>query len=108
MKNRLTWLGLGLGLAVCLGATLHVLARGRAPSLDTVDSLVEALRDKDPQVRFLAAKRLTMLRPTDKRLVPALIEALNDEEENVAGCAGSVLAGMSPECPEAMQALLGA
>ena len=57
----------------------------------TVPALIEALKDKDKDVRRDAAKALGIIGPTAKAAVPALIEMLKDKDVYVRRSAEGAL-----------------
>jgi hypothetical protein len=60
-------------------------------SVAAVDGLVKLLRDEDPCLRYYAAQWIGQIGPAAKDAVPALEEALQDENEHVRDAAGSAL-----------------
>jgi HEAT repeat protein len=70
----------------------------------SVQALTTALRDEDAQVRFSAAFSLAQLGPNARDAVPALGQALADDNRYVPGYAVEALARIAT--PEAMQTLI--
>ena len=56
-----------------------------------VAGLVKSLRDGDPCLRYYAAQWIGQIGSAAKDAVPALEEALQDENEHVRDAAGSAL-----------------
>jgi len=76
---------------------------------DAVERLTSRmLKDRDPRRRHGAAWQLRRLAPKDPSVVPALIEALNDDSESVRGEAAGMLGGFGAESEAARKALLRA
>jgi HEAT repeat protein len=75
-----------------------------------VDPLIEVLKDKDEEARPLAAQVLGDIGPAAKKAIPALIEALKDDDADpsVRNSAASALAEMGPAAKPAVPALLAA
>jgi HEAT repeat protein len=70
----------------------------------SVSALSTALQDDDPQVRFSAALSLAQIGPDAEAAVPALREALMDDNRYVLGCAVEALDRIGTA--DAMRALL--
>jgi HEAT repeat protein len=76
----------------------------KAATPSSVEALSRAIKDADPQVRFSAALSLAQLGPRAEAAVPALEEALDDENRYVPGYAVEALERIAT--PTAMRALL--
>jgi HEAT repeat protein len=74
----------------------------------SVPSLVKALKDKDPDMRYWAVQSLGHLGHMAKPAVPALIEALHDENEMVRMGAAYALAELGPDATDAVPTLQSA
>jgi HEAT repeat protein len=69
-------------------------------------SLIEKLSDKDPGVRYHAAKQLGHKKGSEaKDAIPHLIEALKDEDKNVRIAVAYALAEIGPDAGAAVPAL---
>lgn len=78
----------------------------KTPATVLLPVLLEALKDKDAQLRAAAAPVIGMLGSKAKTAVPALIQALKDKDERVRGEAVSALGEIGPPAKEAAPALL--
>ncbi|MBV9812630.1 MAG: HEAT repeat domain-containing protein, partial [Acetobacteraceae bacterium] len=76
--------------------------KGATPA--TVAALSNAIKDPDPQVRFSAALSLAQIGPAAELAVPALQDALGDDNRYVPGYAVEALERIAT--PDAMRALL--
>ena len=80
-------------------------ALGLKPATPTaVAALSSAIKDPDPQARFSAALGLAQIGPAAEAAVPALRDALHDENRYVPGYAVEALERIAT--PDAMQVLL--
>jgi HEAT repeat protein len=70
----------------------------------SVAALSAAIKDADPQVRFSAALSLAQIGPAAEQAVPALREALSDDNRYVPGYAVEALERIAT--PEALRALM--
>src|SRR5262245_33912628 len=86
-------------------ASLVVLAVGCGKKEYSVPSLLDTLKDKDPKMRYYAAKELGHFGAQAKDAVPALTEALKDEDKNVRMGAAYALAEIGPDAKTAIPAL---
>jgi len=68
-----------------------------------LETLINDLKDEDPNVRVKAAHALLKMGPEAEEAVPALIEALEDEDETVRWYAAETLERLNT--PEAQKAL---
>lgn len=84
---------------------LMVLLVGCGKKAYSVPSLLETLKDKDPNMRYYAAKELGHFGAQAKDAVPALTEALKDEEKIVRMGAAYALAEIGPDARTALPAL---
>src|SRR3954451_17031558 len=82
MRSRLS-----CALAVAL---LLVVALGERAEADKIDDLTRALM-QDPSYKVRVQAALVLGKLNDKRAVPALIQALHDENETVRGVAATSL-----------------
>jgi len=73
-----------------------------------VPALVEALRDQDEHVRWMAAIALCQLGPEAREALPALIGALKDEDELVRAQSASALGQLREDPGRVVPALTGA
>ena len=72
-------------------------------------ALIQALKDKgDSSVRYWPAKALAQIGPKAKAAVPALAQALKDEDEWVRANAAEALGRIGPEAKAAVPALIQA
>lgn len=79
---------------------------GKGKKIDySVPGLTKALKDKDPDVRYIAAHNLGKYGAEAREAVPALIEALKDEDPYVRMGVAYALAGIGPDATEAIPAL---
>jgi hypothetical protein len=63
--------------------------------LDGLKYLIEALKDKSPEVRIAAAKAIASVRHNAKDAIPALVEVLdNDDSASVRAAAANAIAGI--------------
>jgi HEAT repeat protein len=86
--------------------SLAVLAVGCGKKEYSVPSLVDTLKkDRDPKMRFYAAKELGHFGAQAKDAVPALTEALKDEDKNVRMEAAYALGEIGPDAAAAVPAL---
>ena len=69
----------GLGLLILAAGTQRAAAQPAGAPRDPVPDLAKQLRDEDVNVRRAAARALTRL-PNTTSVIPALIEALKDED----------------------------
>ena len=76
----------------------------KAPLPAAISALSEAIRDREPDVRFSAALSLAQLGPSAEAAIPALAEALHDENRYVPGYAVEALERIA--APSAMRTLL--
>jgi HEAT repeat protein len=67
---------------------------------------IESLKHEDPEVRYWAVLYLEYL--ADAAAVPALIEVLTHDENDLRGAAAKALAKLGPEAREAIPALTSA
>ena len=63
---------------------------------EAVPALIEALKDKDGEVRVAALYALSSIGPAARAAVPALIEALKDKDRKVHAAAFNALDSMGP------------
>jgi HEAT repeat protein len=84
---------------------LVVIGCGKTQQDYTVPSLIKALKDKDPAVRYTAAEALGRYGPEAKDAVPALTETLKDSDKNVRIGAAYALANIGPDARTAIPAL---
>jgi HEAT repeat protein len=73
-----------------------------------VPALVDAMRDKDPQVRRMIIAALSEIGPAAKTAVPALVGSLRDRCEAVRRRAAIALAELGPPARAAVPALVAA
>jgi HEAT repeat protein len=78
-----------------------------APGAD-VSELINKLRDKDNEVRRVAAKDLSEMGPDAKPAVGQLIKALKDSDLFVRRYSAEALGAIGPDAKEAIPALKGA
>jgi HEAT repeat protein len=71
----------------------------------SVSSLIDSLKDKDPEVRSYAARHLRKFGRQAEPAVPALTEALTDEDKNVRSGAAYALGAIGPSARSAIPAL---
>ena len=71
----------------------------------TVEQWIEALKDKDQEVRYSAARALGKIGPKAEKAVPALVRALKDKNEYVRQWAASALGKIGPKAEKAVPAL---
>ena len=74
----------------------------------SVPSLVEALRDENPDVRAQAAWALARMGPEAREAVPSLAAALADEDDRVRQSAARALGQIGPDAAEAVGVLIQA
>ena len=77
-------------------------AKAALPAVMTV-----ATQDKVNYVRSSAVRILGMIDSSGEQCVPALIQALADEDTNVRTCAAGAFGGMGPAAKPAIPALIG-
>jgi HEAT repeat protein len=92
-------------LLVCLLVLFAGCGKKKAYS---VASLLDLLKDKDPKMRYYAARELGHFGAQAGEVVPALTEALKDEDKDVRMRAASSLGEIGPEARPAIPALEGA
>ncbi len=68
----------------------------KGDAAQTIPALIEALKDKDPDVRKSAAIGLGTFGEQAKEAVPALEKALNDRDARVREAAGKALTRIDP------------
>jgi HEAT repeat protein len=73
-----------------------------------IPALIEALKDKDNQIRISAAWALGSIGETAKAAIPALIEALKDHNSRFRAIAGEALGAIGGEAKAAIPALMEA
>lgn len=78
--TALAWMLMGLVVFTT------IVAAQAAPDQD-IGEFIEALRDVDPFVRATAAFALGRMGPAARDAIPALVEALRDEDEDVRDAA---------------------
>jgi HEAT repeat protein len=78
-----------------------------APPEQTLPWLKQALADKHPAVRLVAAGRLRVLGTKAEAATPELIVALGDSDERVRTAAAEALAKMGPSALPQLQTALG-
>ena len=80
--------------------------RGKGDKPDySVTGLVAQLKDKDPNMRYSAARSLGQYGAEAKPAVPALVEALKDENAMVRSGAAYALGDIGPDATDAVPAL---
>jgi HEAT repeat protein len=85
---------------------LAALALGCGKKEYSVPSLVDTLKkDRDPNMRYYAAKQLGHFGAKAKDAVPALTEALKDEDKNVRMGSAYALGEIGPDAATAIPAL---
>jgi HEAT repeat protein len=90
---------IGLALVVLVGC-------GKKKEKEyTAPSLLELLRDKDPKMRYYAARALGHFGSQAGEVVPALAEALKDEDKNVRMVSANSLGEIGPVAKSALPAL---
>ncbi|MBC8243827.1 MAG: HEAT repeat domain-containing protein [Verrucomicrobia bacterium] len=72
----------------------------------TVEELISELRQGDKVARREAARSLAQLGPKAKPAVPALVKALDDDQEQVFFWAATALANLGPDAQEAAPELI--
>src|SRR5260370_25805387 len=90
-----------------IGLALVVLAGcgKKKEKVYTVPSLLELLRDKDPKMRYYAARQLGHFGSQPGEVVPALTEALKDEDKRVRMGSAYALGEIGPGAKSALSAL---
>ena len=68
-----------------------------AKAKDAIPALIEALKDKEWNVRLRAAEALKKIGPKAESAVPALIEALNDEDVHVSAIVKEALVSIQQQ-----------
>ena len=71
-----------------------------------IQTYLEGLKNEDPIIRYWAVLYFEKL--GDKVAVPALIQALGDEDEAVRGAVAKALGAIGPDAAAAVSALKGA
>src|SRR5262249_9170993 len=71
----------------------------------TAPSLVELLKEKDPKMRYYAARELGHFGAQAAEVVPPLTEALKDEDKTVRMGAAYALGEIGPDAKSALSAL---
>lgn len=71
----------------------------------TAPSLLVLLKDKDPKMRYYAARELGHFRSQAAEVVPPLTEALKDADKNVRMAAAYALGEIGPDAESALSAL---
>jgi HEAT repeat protein len=90
---------IGLALVVLVGC-------GKKKEKEyTAASLLQLLRDKDPKMRYYAARQLGHFGSQAGEVVPALTEALKDEDKNVRMVSAYSLGEIGPGARSALPAL---
>jgi hypothetical protein len=64
---------------------------------DGVQILIETLKDDRPQIRWQAASELARVEPPARQAVPALVQALQGEDEGVRQWAAIALMAIDPD-----------
>ena len=82
LKARRIFARIGILLFLFVSSSESAAWAEDATETQTVE-LIEALKAADVSVRLSATEALAAMRPSDKAAVPALIEALGDENRNV-------------------------
>ncbi len=75
---------------------------------DSVEPLIETLRDPDPAMRANAARALSLMGPEAEAAIGALIEALGDSDAQVRTGAARALGQIGPAARSAIPALIEA
>ena len=91
-----------------IGLALVVLVGCSRKKEYTTPSLLELLQDKDPKMRYYAARELGHLGAEAGAVVPALTESLKDEDKNVRMRAAYSLGEIGPGAKPAVPGLEGA
>ena len=89
---------IGLALVVMVGC-------GKKNKEYTAPSLLELLKDKDPKMRYYAARKLGHFGSQTGEVVPALAEALKDEDKMVRMGSAYALGEIGPGAKSALAAL---
>lgn len=76
-----------------------------ADAQPAIEPLIEAMKDKDTNVRSAATLALGEIDPDPKIAVPALTEALKDKEAKVRTAAATALGLMGPDAKDGLSAL---
>jgi HEAT repeat protein len=84
---------------------LVILMAGCGKKEYSVPSLLDTLKDKDPKMRYYAAKELGHFGAQAKDAVPALTATLKDEDKTVRMGAAYALAEIGPDARTAIPAL---
>src|SRR4051812_24627417 len=77
-------------------------AAGRS---DELASLASALREKDERVREAAIKRLADLEESAREVLPAIVEAIGDSDEDVGYVAFRIVESLRPDIEASHSAL---
>jgi HEAT repeat protein len=91
-----------------IGLALVVLVGCSKKKEYTTPSLLDLLQDKDPKMRYYAARELGHSGAEAGAVVPALAEALKDEDKNVRMRAAYSLGEIGPGARPAISGLEGA
>ncbi|MEK6408415.1 MAG: HEAT repeat domain-containing protein [Acidobacteriota bacterium] len=71
-----------------------------------VPALIEALKDPDNRVRYMAAQSVIRVHAEPKQVIPILIAALKDQDPQVRSEAVSALGAVGPDAKAAVPALI--
>ena len=97
-------------ITVAICSAFATIALGQAGSTDasqkSVDESIAALKSKDPKQREAAAVALAGHRNDQDRIIPALLDALHDDEDSVVKEVASSLASYGTPAMEKLTALL--
>jgi HEAT repeat protein len=88
-----------------IGLALVVLVGCGKKKEYTAPSFLQLLRDKDPKMRYYAARELRNFGSQVDEVVPALTEALKDEDKGVRARAAYSLGEIGPGATSALSAL---
>jgi HEAT repeat protein len=95
---------IGLALVVMVA----MVGCGKKAKEYTAPSLLQLLKDKDPKMRYYAARQLGHFRSQAAEVVPPLTEALKDEDKDVRMGAAYALGEIGPDARSALPALQAA
>ncbi|AFY52915.1 PBS lyase HEAT-like repeat protein [Rivularia sp. PCC 7116] len=76
------------------------------PNPPLVPSLIKAIKDEDPGVRYKAMLIIAMMRNATKAAIPLLMEALNEKDERVRGAAALAFQYMGSDAKPAIPKII--
>jgi HEAT repeat protein len=104
--RRAIAVGFASALLFFVGSLVPTAVRAAEPSEPGLSKLLSDLTSGDKAVRRDASYRISQQRPPDREAVPALIEALDDQDDQVWFNSITALARIGPDAGDAVPALV--